>query len=441
MRRTGRHDIRGLRINRRTVLTLSLVAPLARALGRHPLGGVLRIELPLSMTRIDPHSSSDPMSAWLTSAIADPLFAWDSSRKAYPALAARMPEPDPRGARIELRPGLVTARGRPLSARDVVWALERARGGAARPLFAGWGKPRAQDALTIFIPDAQPDTLADALASPVTAIVPRGFSPEAPDGTGAFRAMRVGGGVTLERNVHAARGAAFLDVLELKKAADLSTSLRSFESGDADVGFLGAGLHRRRAGAIEFRTEPLGSIVLRTGQGAGSWGAPGVASELVAGLDPSRFGRLGLELSSRTAVSDGWGGVPSELVVNADSPYLVEVATVVCGLLSRPGHEIRLRPVPELELRHTVQSGRFSLALDFVRHLGPEPRHVALALLSAADPKLADRPPRVLPSDAQSLTRTLPLAVIGELRLTGAHAAEIHGLNAFDLGSVYRDTR
>lgn len=426
------------RLGRRAMLSFALATPIARALGRRPTGGMLRIELPLSVARIDPHSSSDPLSAWLAPAVFDPLFAWDPGGKPYPALAARMPETDGRGARVVLRAGLLTARGRALTARDVVWALERARAGAARPLFAGWGKPLSVDALSVVVPGARPDALADALASPATAIVARGSSVDEPDGTGAFRATKVRGGFVLERNVHAARGPAFLDGITVKKAEDLSGSLRSFESGDADVGFLGAGLHRSREGALPFSTEPLGSIVLRTGRDAGQWGAPGVASDLVAGLSPSRFAHLGLVPAHTASSGAGWGGVPSEVAVSADSPYLLEIGNAVCGALSRPGHALTVRPMPEAELRSAVGSGRFSLALDFVRHLGPEPRHVALSLLAAADPRLADRPPRALPRDVPSLVRTLPLAVVGELRLEGSHSAELRGLDSPDLGSIHR---
>src|SRR6202012_4949573 len=114
--------------------------------------------------------------------------------------------------------------------------------------------------------------------------------------------------------------------------------LRAFESGDADVGFLGAGLHRRRPGAIDFHTDPLGDIVLRTGAEAGPGGAPGVATELVDRMDPARFLHLGIQPGQNGGTR--WGGKPCELRVDGASPYLVEVASVVAATLGAPGHEV-----------------------------------------------------------------------------------------------------
>lgn len=432
------HPCRPTSLSRRAFVVAALGAPFARALGRRPPGGTLRLDLPFSVARLDPHSATDPVSALLSTSIADSLFAWDGSGKPYAALAARMPERDSNGARVTLRPGLVTGGGRPLSAPDVVFSLERCRRRAARPLFSGWGEVRAVDSLTVGIPGGTPEAVADALASPTTAIVPRRFVADAPDGTGALRVVRFARGLALERNPNAARGASFLDRVEVRRAPDLATSLRSFESGDADIGFLGAGLHRPRSGAIDFRTASFGLLVLRTGPEAGPWGAPGVAATLVEQVDPARLAHLGLSSRGKGGAGTGFGGKPADLLVSADSPYLAEVARGVAAAISRPGHEITPRPVPDGDFRNAIRDRHFALALDFVRKIGPEPRHSALSLLSAADPLLGDTPPRVLPGEG-ALIRTLPLAVIGELALVGAHAPGIHGLESLDLGSVYRE--
>ena len=365
-------DLSTMKMSRRAFIAAAIAARHGWALGRKPSGGVLRLELPFSIDAVDPHSADDAASALLAPAIADPLYGWDTSFRPYPALAAGMPEPVADGARITLRPGLVTARGHALDARDVIASLERARARAARPLLSGFGAPRLvpSDALALVVPHATPDALAEALASPVTAIVPRGFTPEDPDGTGAFRATRTANGLTFERNERAARGPSFLDRIEVRRASRSASALRGFESGDVDVGWLGAGLHRRRPGAVDFRAEPVGFIVLHTGPLAGNWGTPGIAERLVTGMDRGRFAYLGLLQRSTGRGDTRWGGPPVELLVDQGSPYLVEVANVVAAVLSAPSHEIRPTPLSQVELRSRRSEGRYALAIEVVRLLG-----------------------------------------------------------------------
>jgi len=432
----------GLAVSRRAFLTLSLLAPGALALGRRPYGGVLRLELPMAISEIDPFDGGDLTSALFAPAITDSLYAWDNQGRPYPTLAESRPVSVSGGLLVTLRPGLITARGKTLDARDVIASIERARSGVARALLAPFPTPRRQEGhpLTVRFDGADPDALADVLASPCMAIVPRGASSRAPDGTGAFRAAPTRDQLVLERNERAARGPSYLDRIEVRAAPDLASALRSFESGDTDVGFLGAGLHRRRAGAVDFRTETVGSVVLRSGSEAHGWGAPGVTSSLVAGIDPARLATLGLTTTARgTASPDavGWGGAPSDVLVDAAAPYLAEVARVVAETLSRPGHEIRPLPLPRTELRTRLASGKFALAVEFVRKIGGTERHALLALLATLDPQLADKPPdsRV---PVATVLRTLPAAVIGELAIVGAHVDDVEGLERWDLGAITR---
>ena len=80
---------------------------------RTPVGGTLRLRLPLYFGGLDPHSLDDPLSALFASAIADPLFGLDSSGKPYPALASKLPERTEQGVRLSLRCSRAT-RCRPL---------------------------------------------------------------------------------------------------------------------------------------------------------------------------------------------------------------------------------------------------------------------------------------------------------------------------------------
>ncbi len=428
------------RFGRRALLLGVASAGAAHALGRIPYGGRLALTVPWPLGEIDPHAIDDPAAALFGRAIADPLFSLDAQGRPYPALAARLPERTPKGTRVALRPQMSTARGRGLDSRDLVFSLGRsaARGGLS--LLSPFGRPTRDpdDALAVLIPGADPDALARALSSPVTALLPRAFRPAAPDGTGAFRATTRRDSLTLERNLHAARGAAFLDRIHVARAADLAGALRAFEAGEADVGWLGRGLHRPRAGAVDFDAGPFGWVVLRTGRDAGSWGAPGVAQGLLDAIPPSRLSYLGLHGLPSPRGSYGWGGAPADLLVRDDAPHLVEIARALAALLSRPGHEVRPAPRAWPALTRLRARRRFSLMLDFVRPIGPPGPATLAALLTAADPALARHPPRLTTFGPRSIARTLSLGIVGELRIAGAHIPGINGLARWNLGAVWR---
>ena len=427
--------MRRARCSRRAFLATSLVAATSRALDRIPYGGTLRLRLPLSLDAVDPHAASDPASALFAEAVADSLYAWDSAGRPYPTLADGLPEAVNGGARVTLRPGLQTGLPRPLKAEDVLASLERSRRGAGAPLLASLRAVRAGENAVLF-PHASPAAVAEVLASPVTAIVPQNFDARAPEGTGAFRAKETGARLLLERNLRAARGPGFVERIDVARAADLGDALRAFEAGDVDVGWLGAGLHRRRPGAVDFRGAPRGYVVLRTGTEAGAWGAPGVAQRLVEAIDPKRLSYLGLSPKGG-ADTTLWGGAPAELLVDQRSPYFVELARVLAAALESKGHEIRPAPVPVTELRARIAERRFALALDFVRGIGRTPDHLLKALLAAVDPKLAEKPPRFSSFDPAQVARTLPLGILGEFAPVGAHSPAIQGLEAWDLGNAW----
>jgi peptide/nickel transport system substrate-binding protein len=180
----------------------------ARALGRSPFAGVLRVRVPLYFGGLDPHALDDPLSALFAPAVFDPLFALDANGKPYPALASALPERAPNGARVSLRPGLVSARGKSLSAADIVFSLKRAQTLGGSALLSSFRAPLLDGKvpLSVIVPGADPEALARALASPLTALVPRSFTPLAPDGTGAFSAAFGRATLTLTRNERAARG-------------------------------------------------------------------------------------------------------------------------------------------------------------------------------------------------------------------------------------------
>jgi peptide/nickel transport system substrate-binding protein len=410
----------------------------AQALGRTPLTGTLRLRLPLYFGGLDPHSLDDPLSALFAPAIADPLFAFDASGKPYPALASALPERIPQGARLSLRPELVSARGRPLSGADVVFSFKRAQalGGAAVLGTLRAPSVDRKDPLSVIFPGADPVALASALTSPFTALVPRNFTPQAPDGTGAFKANIGPGTLTLTRNESAARAASFLERIEVTRATDLADALRAFEAGSVDVGWLGNGLYRPRAGALPLDGPVFGWIVLRTGLEAKSWGAPGIAQQIAATLPAEALSHFGVRAPGGSGAGTRWGGGPSALLVPDDAPHALELARALEPLLSTPGNEVRATPSPRAAWLEARRSRHFSLLLDFVRHPSSDPTQTTQALLAAVDPALAKHPPHIQ-SSLTDLTRTLPLGIIGEARISGSRMPGFEGLEAWQLGNVW----
>jgi peptide/nickel transport system substrate-binding protein len=413
----------------------------ALAFGRTPLAGTLRLALPFSAGGLDPHAADDPLSALLAPAIADPLYTLDAQGTPRPALASELPEQLANGARVSLRAGLTSARGKALDAKDLAFTLARARerGGVAvlAELPAPVRDPGAP--LALIFPGADAKAVALALASPLTALVPRSFRPEAPDGTGAFRATVSAASLVLERNVNAARGPAFLARVEVTLGVDLSEALRAFEAERSDFGWLGAGLYRPRPGAVPFEGPSFGWVLLRAGRDAGRWSAPGVAQELLDAVPRAPLAHLGL-VAPTGAVRGGaaWGGGNAELVVLQGAPQLVELATRVAAAFSVGGQQVTVRALPKGELADRRASGRYALMLDFVRNGGPPGRTTLLTLLAAANPALAQRPPNAPSYEPLDLARTLPLGVLGSLRVQGATLPRWHGLAGFSLGNVWQ---
>ena len=420
----------------------SLCPDEAAALGRTPLGGTLRLALPFAGGELDPHLGDDPLAALLAPAIADPLYALDAAGNPYPTLAAELPQATPAGARVVLRPGLKSARGKALDARDVLYSLLRARERAGVAVLAELPAPQkdASSALAVVFPGADPRAVAAALASPLAALVPRGFKPSAPDGTGAFRATPSASTLLLERNLNAARGPAFLARVEVSLVNELAEALRAFESDRADLGWLGAGLYQPRRGALAFDGPVYGWVVLRTGKDAGRWSAPGVQQELLDRVPREPLRHLGLVAPGGTPrAGAAWGGGNAELLVDARAPGMLELAKSVAATFSVAGQKVTPLPLSPSELRERRSAGRYALLLDFVRTAGPPGRTTLLTLLAATNPALVARPPQAPSFEPLDIARTLPLGVLGTLRVAGARLPDTHAIESFQLGAAFRD--
>lgn len=266
-------------------------------------------------------------------------------------------------------------------------------------------------------------TLMRRLASPLTAIVPEGFSPELPDGTGPLRATRSGDALVLVRNERAAaQGPSYLDEITVRAAPDLASSPREFERGTDDVGWLGAYYYRPRPGAAHFKTRvPAAWALLRTGKDATTaFNAPGNAQAIADGIRAVALQGLFVEPldipASEKPAPARWGGPPCELLVRDDSPWLIALAEKVAVEITDSGHEVTPKAIPRAELARRRAQGAYALAIDVARSFLPSTLGVAAALAMADDPARAASIVRFPPQGNLSPrfhTRTMRVGVLG----------------------------
>jgi peptide/nickel transport system substrate-binding protein len=414
------------------------------AAGRQPVGGRVALRIPWPLGSLDPHRIDDASAAIFGTALFDTLYTTDEANVSSPSLAES--EPEVRGSRLRvvLRTGIRSAFGRRIEAKDVLFSLRRAEASGARAWLAEVGLPKVESAQALSFGTRDAANLVRALASPLTAIVPAGFTPERPDGTGPFRADRETDGLVFRRNEYAASGPAFLDEIRVRRAADLADSLTAFESGSDDLGWLGSGLHEPRHGAKAFDAGACGWAILRTGDAAGAWDSPGIAQRICDGIPPARLSYLALGPPGSPEPDEGWGGAPCDLLVRDDAPWLRELARAVAAAISRPSHEVTARPIPAGELDARRASRAYVLGIDVARPLDRSALGSLVGLASADSPvraiDIVRHPPRSA-APARAMCRTLRIGVLGEIRVQGARIPDVGlvlGSGGIDFGSVTR---
>jgi len=398
---------------------------LARA--RTPYGGRIALHAPWPLGALDPHRIDDAAAALFGEAVFETLYARDEAGAFVPALAEGEPEPDAATVRVKLREGVRFASGAAFDARAAAASIARARSRDAAAWLADVPAPRIDKGVLVFaMRDAR--RLVRALASPLVAMVPARFNPEHPDGTGPMRAEMQSGAIVFVRSGLAASGPAFLDAVEARHATDLVTSLRAFESGADDVGWLGSFLHEPRPGARSFDAGAVAWAVLRTGLQAGPLlDVPGTAQSLADGVPHAALAALVVGPPWDQAPA-AWTGPPADLLVRDDAPWLVELARALAVALSSPGHEVRSVAITAPEIAQRRVSRAFVLMLDVARPAGPGPLGPLLGLATADDAgaaaALARHPPRAeLP--LRTATRTMKLGVVAEIRLQGGRASDV----------------
>ncbi|MBX3193096.1 MAG: hypothetical protein KF819_39290 [Labilithrix sp.] len=441
------------RLSRRSILAGGLGATLAASIpreawarGRTPVGGKLSLRVPWPMHAIDPHRIDDPTAAIFGDALFDTLYAPGEAGAFVASIAEADPEPEGASLRVRVRSGLKTGKGRAFEPRDAAAAIARARSLGARAWLADIPAPKADGRSLVFaMRDA--GRLVRALASPLVAMIPPSFSPEAPDGTGPFRFTTRGDTVVLARNPFAARGPAYLDEVTVRAAPDLAASLRAFESGTDDLGWLGSGLHEPRAGSRPFDLGAVAYAVLFTGRDALTWDAPGVAQRICDGIPPSRLAHLAVGPAWTPDPAQGWGGPPASLHVRDDAPWLVELAKAIAATISQRDHEVTAKPIAAADFAQRRASRLYSLALDVVRPIVPGTFGTMVALATADNAGQAGglvmHPPKLGEVPARTLTRTLRCGVAAEIRVQGGRTQDVvlatsaSGVG-FDLGATTR---
>lgn len=421
----------------------------ALARGRLPFGGRVALRVPWPIGAIDPHRLDDPLAAIFGEALFDPLYAASTDGQLVPALAESEPEPDGASLRVKLRAGLQTGRGKPFGTKDAAASIARARANGARGWLADIPVPR-DDGRALVFATRDAARLVRALSSPLVAMVPSGFTPESPDGTGPFRHGSRDGALLLSRNRLAARGPSLLDELTVRAAPNVSASLLSFEAGTDDIGWFERGFHEPRAGSKGFDFGAPGWAVLFTGRDAVDWDRPGIAQRIADGIPYSRVSNLHLGAAWPADAEQGWGGPPVSLLVREDSPWLVAVANAIVATITRPGHEVTVKPVSASELASRRSSRMYGLAIDVVRNVGGGGLGSIAALATADNPvraqEIVQHPPKLGDVSARTMTRTLRCGIVGEIRVGGGRVPDLvlapSGTGfGFDLGASYRARR
>jgi peptide/nickel transport system substrate-binding protein len=404
----------------------AMAPKLAWARARTPYGGRIVMHAPWPLGGMDPHRIDDATAALFGEAVFDTLYARDADGAIVASLAESDPDPDGATLRVTMRTDVRFASGTRFDARAAAASIARSRARDGAPVLVDVPAPRVVEGALVFATkDAR--RLVRALSSPLVAMVPPRFVPERPDGTGPFRAEMNATGMRLVRNGTAATGPSFLDLVDVRRAVDLATSLREFEGGADDLGWLGSFLHDPRPGAKSYDAGPVGWAILRTGRDAGSADVPGTAQSLADAVPHATLAPLVVGPPWDTGGS-AWTGPPVDLLVRDDAPWLVEVARAIAVALSTAGHEVKCVPVPVTEIAARRASRTFALMIDVARRAGPGALGATIGLAAADDvaaaSALARHPPRgELP--ARVVTRTMRVGVVGEIRLQGGRAPDV----------------
>lgn len=202
---------------------------------------VLRVSTRTPVTSLDPQATDDYATLQVFSHVYEPLVVFDNDGRIVPHLAASWVNPSDRTWRFELRRGVRFQDGRPLTADDVKFTLDR-----GRSLPDSWirqnvpllDRANVLDDHTVELVTTSP---APLLLNQITAvlILPRGSDPSRTSlGTGPYRLVRRsedGSEVVLERIDRHWRSRPFWDSAVFRTQADGRLRLDDVLEGRADI--------------------------------------------------------------------------------------------------------------------------------------------------------------------------------------------------------------
>ena len=176
----------------------------------------------------------------------EPLLFWDSAYRIAPALAESVePSSDAKTWTIKLRQGVTFHNGKDLTPEDVLFTLKRVADPKA-PTSAGgtlstiidFAETKKVDASTVVIKLKTPYATLDTLLAEYTlGIVPEGYDPSKPIGTGAFKyqSFTPGKNSVFTRYDGYWGDKAFVDQLQIQDFSDPSAQVNALLAGQVQT--------------------------------------------------------------------------------------------------------------------------------------------------------------------------------------------------------------
>lgn len=230
-------------------------AAAAASEGKPVAGGVLRVGAQggSNTDTLDAHDGLTNTDFARLAQLYDPLVRLDNQGQPQYVLATSVtPNKDATEWTVKLRKGVVTHEGKPFGAKDVVYSLNRiVKGKYPGALTLGpinLKKTKALDDTTVLVSFDKPySILLEALAGLFEHLymVPVGYNPKKPDGTGPFKLKSFTPGresVTVKFDEYWEQPKPYLDEVRTINISDETAQVNALQSGQVDcIDYLTAG--------------------------------------------------------------------------------------------------------------------------------------------------------------------------------------------------------
>ncbi len=398
-------------MRRAPILAVLSAAALCGCRGGSEPPAVFTISTPYAIGTLEPGVWNRQSDFALLSNLYEPLLVNDADLSPLPCLAERWRNPDALTWVFDLREGVRFHDGRPLTAEDVVWSVERLRTDPrleASVYAASIRSARALDVRTVEIRTEAPSAiLLNKLR--FVMVVPKGASPaelaERPVGTGPYRleAYRPGAEMRFVRNEDYWGRRPDLPVVSIllnrsaKEALDDFVSKRSdFVQSDSReseavlrdlagvetrrhssvaVKFLTLDVARAKTPGVDAARNPFVDVRVRRAVSMAvdraelvrrlevpAVPAHQVVTPFIFGFDPALPPtRPDPEGARRLLAEAGW---PNGFAVTLHARALfAEAASVVAEMLGRAGIRVAVRTLTEREYFEAIEGGRATMTL------------------------------------------------------------------------------